>query len=199
MYKNETNNTNEKQETKSFRSIWNMEKWKKFQKRNKVTSSAPSTQNTSTIDEREDSDFEYSLKASDDSDGYSLSEESEHEKGNLSFENILESRWIADIDNKISCNVCKIQIVGKWFRVPDASYIHTSRREGPNIDFCEKCAEKYKKETRKNLLNIIEKDTKLMRAIRLQECDLAFDCLERSRKGLIRYFMFSTKKGNHEY
>ena len=79
------------------------------------------------------------------------------------------------------------------------TYIHTSRREGPNVDFCEKCAEKYKKETRKNLLNIIEKDTKLMRAIRLQECDLAFDCLERSRKGLIRYFMFSTKKGNHEY
>ena len=185
----ETINANKELDSKPFSSI--RRKWKKYRKRKKDIFSAPSALNKSTKDEQdqEETDFEYCSKASDDSDAYSLSEESEHEKGNLSFENILESCWIPNINNMICCDVCKFEIEGKWFRVPDTlpPSFFTSTRKGQNIDFCEKCAEecRYTNGTGKTLLNVIEKDTKLMRAIRLQECDLAFDCLERSRKGLI--------------
>ena len=116
----------------------------------------------------------------------------------INRDNILDDGWIKFIDNMISCDNdgCKKRIKGNWFRsilrVGTVKNYFMEEQESfkcqvcKYTNFCEDCARKLNTLNPKcsncsyELKNVLQNDTELMRAIRLQEREIVMNIIKDS-------------------
>ena len=96
-------------------------------------------------------------------------------------DDILHTSWIGTIKHDIKCDDCKKPIEGSWYKSVKDGFEDCKTCAKRN-DFCYDCAEKKRWKNAgcwHDLKNVIEDDTELMRAIRLQEYELSASILQK--------------------